>query len=171
MEKPRPILESHPHLKGFMVFLEHLNTESERGQVLISASMIDDLLLRTLKSFLIEGKSSDKLLTGFNAPLGTFSARQEAAFAMGLLSMEEYKDIKIIREIRNGFAHSISISFNDKSIQAKCDELSFAAKSYEGCIVDTRGQFSSAATAIILGLTNRPHYVSLERLKAHVWRY
>ena len=64
-----------------MTFPEHLKAESERGQVLISAAMIDDLLLRTLVAFLIEGGSADKLLTGFNAPIGTLSARIEMTAA------------------------------------------------------------------------------------------
>lgn len=171
MEKPRPISETHPHLKDFLVFLEHLNNESERGQVLICASMIDDLLMRILQAFLIDGKSSSKLLIGFNAPLGSFSARQEATHAMGLVTELEYRDIKIIREIRNGFAHGISASFEDKSIISKCAELSFAAKSYEGCIVNVRSQFSTAATAVILQLTNRPYYVSRKRLTKQAWPY
>ncbi len=38
---PPPLLETHPHLKEFVAFLDHLKQESERGQVLISASMLD----------------------------------------------------------------------------------------------------------------------------------
>ena len=82
--RDHPILDTHPHLGEFMAFLDDLNAESERGQVLISAAMIDDLLLRTLAAFLIEGGSADKLLSGFNAPLGTLSARIELAAALGL---------------------------------------------------------------------------------------
>jgi mannitol operon repressor len=42
---------------------------------------------------LIEGKSASKLIDGFNAPLGTFSARIEAAFAMGILDETEYREL------------------------------------------------------------------------------
>ncbi len=39
-DKEHPILSTHPHLREFMAFLEHLKAESERGQVLISTDRI-----------------------------------------------------------------------------------------------------------------------------------
>ncbi len=168
---PPSVLETHPHLKDFMVFLDHLDQESERGQVLISASMLDDLLMKTLQAFLIKGRSADKLLTGFNAPLGTFSARVEATHAMGLISDEEHHDATVIRKIRNEFAHTLAASFDDQNIKDQCASLYFSAKDYGDVVVSTRGQFSSAATALILKLTNRPNYVGKRGLAWEPWPY
>lgn len=164
-------LDTHPHLKDFAAFLEHLNAESERGQVLISASVLDDLLQRILEAFLIEGDSAAKLLSGFNAPLGSFSARIAAGAALGLITEQERHDADEIRKIRNDFAHSLKASFESDSIKARCARLHFSAKDYEGVTVPPRGQFSSAATALILNLTNRPHYVSKKRLILQSWPY
>jgi len=169
--KKPPLLETHPHLKDFMTFLEHLNQESERGQVLISASMLDDLLMKTLQAFLIKGRIADKLLTGFNAPLGTFSARIEATHSMGLISDEERHDAIVIRKIRNEFAHTLTASFDDQSVKDQCAALHFSAKDYSNVVVDTRGQFSTASTALILNLTNRPHYVEKKGLAWEPWPY
>ena len=168
---PSPILETHPHLKEFMAFLDHLQQESERGQVLISASMLDDLLMKTLQAFLIKGRSAERLLTGFNAPLGTFSARIEASHAMGLISDEEHHDATVIRKIRNEFAHTLTASFDDQSIKDQCAALHYSAKDYAGVVIPTRGQFSMAATALILNLTNRPHYVGKKGLAWGPWPY
>ena len=139
--------------------------------MLISASMLDDLLMKTLQAFLIKGQSADKLLTGFNAPLGTFSARIEATHAMGLIGDEENHDATVIRKIRNEFAHTLTTSFDDQNIKDQCASLYFSAKDYGDVVVSTRGQFSSAATALILKLTNRPHYVRKKGLAWETWPY
>jgi len=168
---PPPLLETHPHLRDFMAFLNHLNQESERGQVLISASILDDLLMKTLQAFLIRGRSADKLLAGFNAPLGAFSARVEVTHAMGLISDEEHHDATVIRKIRNEFAHTLTASFDDQGIKDQCASLHSSAKDSGEADVSTRGQFSTAATGLILNLTNRPHYVGKKRLAWGLWPY
>jgi mannitol operon repressor len=152
-----------------MAFLDHLNAESERGQVLISAAMIDDLLLRTLTAFLIQGESADRLLSGFNAPLGTLSARIEMAAALGLINDTERHDATMIRKIRNEFAHTLQASFDMDSIKSRCAALRLSAKDYGDVVVSPRGQFSTAATALIMNLTNRPHYVGKGRLTPQLW--
>jgi hypothetical protein len=73
-------------------FLGELNKETERGAALISSAMIDDLICRCIRSFLIESPDTSSLLEGFNAPLGTLAARSVAAFALGLLSEREYRE-------------------------------------------------------------------------------
>jgi mannitol operon repressor len=166
-----PVLATHPHLKEFMAFLEQLKAESERGEVLISAAMIDDLLMRTVAAFLIEGASANRLLSGFNAPLGTLSARIEMAAALGLISDDEHHDANIIRKVRNEFAHNLPVSFDNPRIRQSCAALRLSAKDYGDVIVPPRGQFSTAATALILNLTNRPHYVGEKRLAWQGWPY
>lgn len=133
--------------------------------------MTDDLLLRTLAAFLIEGGSASKLLTGFNAPIGTLSARIEMAAALGLISEQERHDATLIRKIRNDFAHSLQVSFESEHIEHRCAALHFSAKDYGDVVVNPRGQFSTAATALILNLTNRPHYVGQKRLSSQAWPY
>jgi hypothetical protein len=160
-----------PHLQEFQGFLGSLNRESDRGSVLISTAMLDDLLQRTIQEFLIEHPNTAKLTEGFNAPLGSFSARTLAAYAMGLISVREYEELSALRKIRNRFAHDIHISFDDQQIKDLCRNLTFKAHDYEGVTVSARGQFTSAATCLILNLTNRPHYVSKRRLAAEEWPY
>jgi hypothetical protein len=171
MSEQQPLLNTHPQLKDFVSFLNYLNEESDRGKVLIAAAMLDDLLLKSLQAFLIDGKSASKLINGFNAPLGTFSARIEAAFAMGLLNEIEYRELNLIRKIRNEFAHTIEITFENPVLKQYCQSLNYSAKSYGDVIVSASGQFTTSATSLILNLTNRPHYVSLKRLSVETWPY
>ena len=168
---PPPLSETHPHLKEFSAFLPKLNEESARGAVLISCAFIDELLQRTLLSFFLDHKIAVSLVDGFNAPLGTFSTRASAAFALGLISEEEYEETDTLRKIRNSFAHDIHVDFEDEKIAALCNKLLLAAKDYGDVVVSSRGQFTSSATCIILRLVNRPHYVEQKR-RSHVnWPY
>ncbi|MEQ1934929.1 MAG: hypothetical protein ABL962_13810, partial [Fimbriimonadaceae bacterium] len=61
-------------------------------------------------------------------------------------------------------------------VMDRCKALKAAAKDYtkpdgEKVAVDTRGQFMTAATAIVLGLVNRPHYVGKQRRTHQPWNY
>lgn len=167
----RPLEKTHPHLKDFMRFLPELNRKSDRGRVLISCSYLDDLLRQTLVAFFVDDERSGKLVSGFSAPLGTFSTRITAAFALGLITDREYRELETLRKIRNAFAHSIHVSFGDQSISNLCANLTYAAASYGEVIVAARGQYTTAATALILNLVNRPHYLGRSRRKAGDWPY
>ncbi|WP_082387889.1 transcriptional regulator [Achromobacter xylosoxidans] len=168
-EQPRSFSDTHPHLREFAAFLEDFGRETERGAALAAAAMLDDLLGRVLGSFMIRNKGGRDLLEGFNAPLGSFSARIAASFACGLISEAEYKECELIRKIRNEFAHQISVSFKSQKIAGLCGSLKYSAQSYGSVHVDERGQFTTAAVALILNLTNRPHYVGQKRLQVTNW--
>jgi len=171
MSDERPFEETHPHLREFTAFLNVLNKESERGAVLISAAMVDDLLGRTIIAFLVDSPETKRLLEGFNAPLGTLSARALAAFSLALLSEKEYRDCERLRKVRNMFAHDVHASFRDQSVKDICAGLELSAKDYDGVVVGARGQFTTAATGLVLNLTNRPHYAGLRRLEYRGWQY
>jgi mannitol operon repressor len=62
-----------PEVDELGKFLSVFNSESDRSAALVAAAMLDDRLLDILSAFLVEGSTSRDLVTGFNAPLGTFS--------------------------------------------------------------------------------------------------
>jgi hypothetical protein len=171
MDKNKTFVENHPHLKEFFAFLDILNKKSERGAMLVAATMIDDLLERCIKSFLVEDEEIDRLLVGFNAPLGTLSARTLAALALGILSKDEYKECERLRKIRNVFAHNIHSSFEEQRLIDLCADLEMSAKDNDNVIVGGRGKYTTSAISIILNLTNRPHYATKRRLKFNGWSY
>ena len=92
--------------------------EDERGLVLSVAAFAEDCLGRLLSAYLREGKAASDLIEGFNAPLGTFSARIKAGYARGLLSKEQHNDLDLARKIRNEFAHNWEgCSFENQNIK------------------------------------------------------
>lgn len=90
---------------------------------------------------------------------------------MGLISDCEYRECELIRKVRNEFAHQIKVSFETERIANLCAQLRMAAQPYGDIEVDARGKFTTAAVALIMTLTNRPHYVGQERLKSRDWPY
>ena len=166
---PREI--SHPHLKEFARFLPELNKESDRGRVLISCSYLDELLRQVLLSFLIDTKESVRLVEGFNAPLGTFSTRATAAFALGLITTQEFHECDTLRRIRNCFAHDVHASFDTQNIKDLIGNLTLAIKEHAGTAIDARSQYTSAAVALIMNWTNRAAYVGRQRRTEQTWPY
>ena len=90
---------------------------------------------------------------------------------MALISEKEYRDLETIRAIRNEFAHNHRTTFTDRKIIELCRHLNLSAQDYDDVVVDPRGQFTTAAVALIMNFVNRPHYVSEKRLKYEEWPY
>jgi hypothetical protein len=166
-------LKRNPHLKEFVRFLDLLNKESERGAVLIAAGFLEQQLRDILAAFMLETPAAKLLLDGANAPIGTFSSRIAACHSLGLISDDEHHDLNQIRQIRNAFAHDIHTSFETQRVVDRCAILHFKARDYtsEGGEVklSPAGQFSTAATGLILSLVNRPHYVGKQRRTYGNW--
>lgn len=104
MKEPRP--EAANFHDGLNRLASLLRDEDERGLVLTTAAFAEDLLGRLIRAFLVDVKASGELLDGFNAPLGTLSSRTKGAYALGLLSKEQFEDLEHLRKIRNEFAHN-----------------------------------------------------------------
>lgn len=164
-----PIEVSHPHLEAFTDFLKEFNKETERGSALSATAFIDSLLERTLIAFLIPNDSGRALTSGFNAPLGTFASRIVACHAMGLIPEAEFKECRILRKVRNEFAHKVKMSFDDPKVRGLCSGLSEYGRWDDGMPVLPRVKFTMSAVAIIVNLTNRPHYVGQKALKYENW--
>ena len=85
---------------------------------------------KAIDAFLVDHSAIVKLTEGFNAPIGKFSTRILLAFGLGLISEREYRELEVIRKIRNEFAHSIDITFNHPSVSSRCKLLSWAIPEY-----------------------------------------
>ena len=169
---PLPNPMDEPHLRRFKIVLAAFQSESPRGMVLMSSSLLDEHLSECIASRLVDNPAVAKLTTGFNAPLGTFSARIVAALGLGLLSENEFHDLEIIRGIRNDFAHQLEVSFDDQTIKDRCRNLRHAVPDRPDDVpLNAEVQFSSAAAALILNLTNRAFWAAEARIEAEAWPY
>lgn len=102
---------------GINQLMGTLKDLDERGLILVLAAFAEDSLGELLKAFMLPNKASEKLIQGFNAPLGTFSSRIQAAYALGLVTTEQFEDLEHLRKIRNEFSHTWKpLSFADEPI-------------------------------------------------------
>jgi DNA-binding MltR family transcriptional regulator len=98
----------------------------ERGLVLTLAAFAEEALGELLGQFMLPGDAANALLKGFNAPLGTFSARIKAAFALGLLTSRQQGNLERLRQIRNEFAHRWEpITFDNQAVASHIAALHF----------------------------------------------
>lgn len=99
--------------------------ESDRAAVILAVSLIDESLHSLLKAHLVPvNGSSDEMFEGANAPIGTFSAKINMAYRLGLLSTKLTRDIHLLRKIRNSFAHDVyGCNFENGSVKSRIVEL------------------------------------------------
>jgi len=85
----KPPINPHqePYVDELNSLFESLHEHDDRGLVLTIAAFAEDTLERLLLDYLRGPAQANELINGFNAPLGTFSARIKATIgAKGWLS-------------------------------------------------------------------------------------
>lgn len=91
--------------------IEELEGESDRGCVLVGASVLSDFLEGLLRAALTTDSHAVKQavapLFGAMGPLATFSAKTKLAYALELIPRYCFNDLEKIRRIRNLAATSI----------------------------------------------------------------
>lgn len=97
--KPPANPHNEPYVDQLNSLLESLHEHDARSMVLTMASFAEDTLELLLIGYLREPKQAKALVNGFNAPLGTFSARIKAAFVLGLILEDGYKTLDILKKI------------------------------------------------------------------------
>lgn len=103
---------------------EGLENDSDRAAAIIAGSIIDIRLTAAIKHRLRRDDVIENKLFQSSGPLGTFSAKIDLARLMGIISAPAYRDIHIIRDIRNSFAHDLRIrDFKSASIRDRAMNL------------------------------------------------
>jgi mannitol operon repressor len=139
----------------FMSYLRELQKETPRGAVIISGVVLAEQLGKTLEHYLTDHKEVKKLLDGgVSAPLGSFSARILMAFGLRLIDEKEYRNLQIIRKIRNHFAHNLHASFDDQEVKSWCDSLDSSALLARATDTPNK-KFNAVSTMLAVLLANK----------------
>jgi len=116
-----PIENHEESRQRFEELFAEMFDESDRGCILIGASVLDDVLCDLLKKRLAKSEhvakqAMEPLFAGMG-PLSSFSARIKLAYCLGLIGQWEFEDLERIRKIRNKAAHEYtSKTFTDNEI-------------------------------------------------------
>ncbi|MBR9910899.1 MAG: hypothetical protein GYB33_11185 [Gammaproteobacteria bacterium] len=98
--------------------------QADRMLVLVSGQMVDESLYQLLDKFLIPKRSKDTDILKDSRVLGTFSARINISYQLGLISKDFARDLDILRKMRNECAHSIDdMSLNNEALAKQTKEI------------------------------------------------
>lgn len=162
--------DMEPEVRQLGDFLTSFNEESDRGAALVAASMLDDRLHEILIAFLAEVPIKKNLLSGFNAPLGTFAARTSAALALGLIQHNEYEEIAIIRKIRNEYGHDWKpVSFETGIVAELCKKLPWCGPNEFETRSSLRSRFNFVVCMLLTDLLWRVRLVEKEKRITKEW--
>ena len=104
---------------------EVFNT-SDRVTAVMLGAFVETALEKLLASRMRRNlnKTERDQMFGFEGAVGTFSAKIIIAYAMNIIGPITYSDLKLIKELRNQFAHSrIAFDFQTPEVAAVCNEL------------------------------------------------
>ena len=98
--------------------------ESDRSSAIVSSALTEDINARAICNRLIPVSNThyDNLF-GDKGPLGTFSAKIEMGYSLGLYGPIAKGDLHKIRKIRNEFAHELGIDFGHEKIVKICKTI------------------------------------------------
>jgi hypothetical protein len=146
-------------------------TADDRSAALTSGALADTGLMAGIVAILRPPgpKDVDALFWTEKAKYRTFNLRIKQASALGLIGPQTKRNLTVIREIRNVFAHAlIEVTFNTPEIVAACNEIAlstnaqfFADRESErrtryrfcyGCDAVFRGLLGWASLTLIFGI-------------------
>ncbi|KAF7763329.1 hypothetical protein PUND_b0698 [Pseudoalteromonas undina] len=166
----RTIMKSEPETMELSEFLSEFNKESDRGAALNAAAVLDDWLGNILGEFFADNRSGKDLISGFNAPLGTFAAKVTAAHALGLIQDNEFREITLIRKIRNEFGHSWrGVSFESDKVAHLVNQLPWCGSPEFEAKSTPRARFNSVIAILLADLMWRARLVKKERRVVKLW--
>lgn len=110
--------------KDWIGFLNEFYRESDRSAAILIAGMIDYWLRELLRARFVDCPEVVDNLLENDRPLGTLGSRIALAYCLGLITDSEQRDLSVIKNIRNKFAHRLhGLTFSSDVIGAECDKL------------------------------------------------
>ncbi|ANP65621.1 MULTISPECIES: DUF4145 domain-containing protein [Vibrio] len=111
-------------MKDYGQVVDILKGESDRGAVLIAASMIDVALENLIKEKLVDSDKKRDPIFEHNGSLGTFSSKIEISYRLGLITSKQQLMFNTFRKLRNVFAHSSTpLSLDDGPIRDQLEAM------------------------------------------------
>jgi hypothetical protein len=100
---------------------------------IVLGAMLDERLSSTLQACVQhDTKLVEKSFNHESNLFGTFGARTNLGFFLGLFSKETHRDLELVAKIRNRFAHKVEVAlFDDNPVCNWVDELKIPKKRLE----------------------------------------
>jgi DNA-binding MltR family transcriptional regulator len=121
--------------------LKSLEQESDRGAVLVSIAMFDEMLYSRLNKLFHQGNQDarDRLLKPPLGAISGFSSKADLAFCLGLIPKHIYSDVRLLNKLRNKCAHDWDKFHLTKEIIDEYIEPMFIARALRSQEGDEKG--------------------------------
>lgn len=147
-------MASYEELVGWLAEIK--KQKSDRGAALIACSFLDSCLTWAILSALPNQKAALKLFEDREA-LRSLSAKISMAYALNLYGTQTHRNLNILREIRNFFAHEMApLNFKTPEIAQACGELIVPDPHFivpVGSLKTTTAREQYLSTALAIGAT------------------
>jgi hypothetical protein len=109
--------------------MAQLNKESDRSAAIVAGAIVEYALEASIKRQLHQHPKITDELFRTTGPLGAYATKIDVGLLIGLYSAETHRNLVTMKNIRNAFAHRLSISdFQSQKIRAWCENLTLAEK-------------------------------------------
>jgi hypothetical protein len=99
--------------------MSEISSGSDRAVALVGGAILETTLTDTLKVFLHRKKKITDDLFRPSGACGAFATKIHLGFLIGLYGEDAHRELTIMKDIRNQFAHSLQINdFNTEKIRA-----------------------------------------------------
>jgi len=96
--------------------------------VLVGTGFIDACLRAILESHFKNSRVSEKILDSQRGSIGTYSAKSDLCYCLGIIEKKIYQELGAIGAIRNEFAHNhLQLNFSSENVVSLCNELKYAS--------------------------------------------
>jgi len=122
--KLKPPTEISNLIEDIQKVYDVLNHDSDLACILIGTSYLSELLGSAIKTVLKKCSTTENLLTPGKGILGSFKSRVDLAYCLNIIPKEDRKDLDIIGNIRNSFAHlHLSFDFSNSEVETEFSKL------------------------------------------------
>lgn len=109
--------------------MAEIEQQTDRGVAIIGGAYVDIVLREAITARLENLPDIMELLFENRGPLQDFGARIQMGLALSIYGRTAYEDLRIIKNVRNTFAHAAeAIDFGYPGIAEQCNKLWFAQK-------------------------------------------
>lgn len=99
--------------------VDEMEANPDRPAAIVMASLVETRLTLALDAVMEDHPNIKKDIFRPSGPLGSFSAKTDIALLFGFISPDAYRDLVLLRRIRNEFAHKLApITFDTEPIKS-----------------------------------------------------
>lgn len=127
----KELIQENDYIEYLHEFSKELEGQSDRGVVVLSVSILEEVLKKVLEAAVLDDKGLFKKLTNINGAFGNFDNNIHICRAFNLISKTDFELLLSTQKIRNKFAHQVrSISFENQAISQLCNNMSLPKNVY-----------------------------------------